>query len=1587
MASDTPQHTKAAPLGLHATIISRNTRIMKRQWLPGIREGRFYFDELSHMLYVVVDQGKWQLCCVKPAFFVSPQNQPVQTWELSESCLIPFVNENQQYFLHMEFASEEGSTFTNYEMRDNASIKIGRAEICDVIVNSTQVSREHATIMRTSGDFFITDHSSNGTYVNGRLVEQSLPLNVGDTIFIMGAIIVVGKGFLSINDSRTDITVSTYTMFPLKLADASPYAKDPQPKAEKGLFNREPRHRLALKPEDIEIEAPPMSLDSSETPFLLRSGSSILSAGTSIAMGSFMPLLSSLVLPAVTQKYTDAQKKEYEAKRIELYTAYLEQKKKAIEAEIAEEGRILNANYPEIGKVLGYPRDLKKLWERRNVDDDFLSLRIGYGNIPLKAKITGPKRHFGLEEDELETKMFSLLETEYKVPNAPLMASLIDDFVWGIKGDKGMRQLFVAELIAQMAILHSPEELRLVFLGSERDLEQMSFVKTLPHFWNEQQSMRFVATDGADAYAIGDYLRTLLEEEESNSGNKNVKSIIKERPYFCVIALDKQVLDGIEVLKEVMQSEENRGISVIAAYPELPKECMVIATISESGRGSMSYLNDIEREDDPFSLDATSLRGISDSLKLVSNVNISLAAEEQALPKSVTFLEMFKVGRIEQLAPLRRWRENNPVKTLATPIGIAPDGGVAVLDLHEKKQGPHGLVAGMTGSGKSEVLLTYILSMAINYSPDEVAFVLIDYKGGGLAGAFVDPKKGLHLPHVVGTITNLDGSAIQRSLISLDSEVKRRQRQLNDAKSIVNEGTMNIYDYQKYYRKGMLPEPMPHLFIISDEFAELKQQQPEFMDHLVSVARIGRSLGVHLILATQKPSGVVNDQIRSNAKFKLCMKVQTREDSMDMLRRPEAAELTQIGRYYLQVGYNESFSMGQSGWSGAPYEPCDAALENVDDSVVFVDLAGQSIHEAKPIPQRESTGKTQLVAIVDALTKISTDAGYKPRMLWEDELPKVLDLDGLLEKYKPSRRESLSVPVGLVDDPANLRQFPLEIDLLNIRNMLVLGDPGAGNTTFVQSLIYSIMKNYTPNEVVFYALDYSSQMLDVFASLPHCGAVLGERDTGSVPLLFDTIQEIAAERKRLFKQWGVGSYELAREYAQKEGIPLPLVCVFIDNISGLSGNKTTDSLLQHLNDFMKNNYPYGIRFIATASRTNEVPSRARQEFADRIALAQKDKHAYTDALGVRCTYSPQAIPGRGLAVVDEAPLEFQAAAFRMTEDGVTRSMMLKEEVARLCAQLDGCAPAKKIPVIIEGESYEEFASRFASKRLPLGYALKTAREVALPLRQLKTLSLFFGEDNVKVPVWHNILHAAKREGMEVYVAKRFEKSIFDNADDFADVIGADAKMIKGAPADVVAFTQTLMSIVQERNAAFSKYCLENGISFEKELVERSAFPFVSETMRPILIAVERMSDFFSVFAENPSESEESNREAVTAGIIFDSLLKCMFCLNMYVVAGFDESDPSNASRIDSYRAASAKDAGYDCSTSIAKWLISGGDSLIFGSQFDKQKAHKIPRELQAVNPNKKPGIGIMRYRDEYHPIMMPCAVKEETVPEDEASIF
>ena len=605
----------------------------------------------------------------------------------------------------------------------------------------------------------------------------------------------------------------------------------------------------------------------------------------------------------------------------------------------------------------------------------------------------------------------------------------------------------------------------------------------------------------------------------------------------------------------------------------------------------------------------------------------------------ISFLEMYDVGKVEQLNITNRWKNNDPTKSLQAPIGVDKNRELFKLDLHEKFYGPHGLIAGMTGSGKSEFIITYILSMAINYSPDEVSFILIDYKGGGLAGAFQNKETGMKLPHLAGSITNLDTVEMNRALSSIQSELRRRQRIFNDARDALNESTIDIYKYQRLFREGLVKEPVTHLFIISDEFAELKSQQPEFMDQLISTARIGRSLGVHLILATQKPAGVVDDQIWSNSKFRVCLKVQDKSDSMDMIKCPDAASLKETGRFYLQVGYNELFALGQSAWTGAKYYPTEKRKKKIDETINIVDNVGTVVKSLDTIkkdldvkPQGE-----EITNIIKYLIKVSDEQHISVKQLWLDKIPEFIYVEKLRQKYNYLPEKGVINPIiGELDDPNNQRQDILTLPLSADGNTIIYGSAGNGKELLLTTLIYSTIVDHTPSEVNFYILDFGGETLRAYNNAPQVGDVILSSQEEKVNNLYKKLLYELDNRKKLFVDYN-GDFEF---YCKHSGKTLPMLIVIINNYDSY-----VESYEDHEEDFnilTREGAKYGIVFIVTANNTNTLRYKLRQNFKQNIVLQFNDTGDYSSILGNVQKKYPSKIYGRGLVSRDDI-YEFQTA--------------------------------------------------------------------------------------------------------------------------------------------------------------------------------------------------------------------------------------------------------------------------------------------------------------------------------------------------------
>ena len=496
-------------------------------------------------------------------------------------------------------------------------------------------------------------------------------------------------------------------------------------------------------------------------------------------------------------------------------------------------------------------------------------------------------------------------------------------------------------------------------------------------------------------------------------------------------------------------------------------------------------------------------------------------------------------------------------------------------------------------------------------------------------------------------ITNLDGAGISRALISIESELKRREHVFAETGEKLELTNLDIYKYQKLYRSEMVSEPMSHLFIISDEFAELKSQQPEFMDKLISTARIGRSLGVHLILATQKPSGVVSDQIWSNSRFKVCLKVQDAADSTDMIKRPDAAALTKTGRFYLQVGYNEVFVMGQSAWCGAVYRPDEETHISSDVGITVIDRCGRKIAQSSAVSLKSKadgsnagTPPKQLDAVLEYIRETAENEGVRARPMWLPKLPETLYLENFRENINVNEVLSFHyADIAIYDAPEKQEQNILSVSPLEDGNIVIYGSAGSGKASFITSLICSMAEKYSPSEANFYIIDFGAETLLQLKNLPHVGEVIIHSTVERIKNLFAFIKRQAEIRKKLFFDFG-GDYHTYCERAER----LPEIIVVINNYSGV-------------NEYLKSMFDIsllqlgklGISFIVTAALVNDLGFSVLQNFRRRIVMQINDD-AYSIILSKTGRLRPEPFKGRGLAQIGERVYEFQTAFVSSAEE-------------------------------------------------------------------------------------------------------------------------------------------------------------------------------------------------------------------------------------------------------------------------------------------------------------------------------------------------
>ncbi len=1036
-------------------------------------------------------------------------------------------------------------------------------------------------------------------------------------------------------------------------------------------FSRQPRFLPEIPYGEVEIQNPPSIGDKPEiqwgTMMLPPAVMLVITVIISLSSKSsymFLSVATTIMTLVVSVSAATNQLKKYKktkALREKKYLQYIADIRSELALSGEKQVKALNEMHPDPRVCVIRIKDIdSKLWEKNRSYNDFLSIRIGVGSVASSVKVTYYKQQMLLDTDPFSGEPEKIGLEFNKIKNVPVCLDLISSEICGIAGSVHNTGEVMRTAVLQIITHHGYDDVKLVFLLTENQLENWNFIRHIPHVWNDDFSTRYIMCGKTIAHETLNELYEILKLREMDK-SKGFQSSTQYTHYVFVVQ-DHTLLENEAISKYLYNCHADMGVSsifVAESKAYLPMNCKTI--INCQGKNA-EYADKVTGEKSAIILDSIDLQELEREVPKLCPLRIKASSAGFSLPKSMTLLQMLKVDKVGDVDLKARWDRNRTYMGLSVPIGARVGEELFYLDMHafETSHGPHGLVAGTTGSGKSELLQSIIISLAINFHPHDLCFVLIDYKGGGMADVF----KGL--PHLVGTITNLGGNQTTRALLSIKSELQRRQRIF--AEYEVN----NIDKYQKLYHSGSAKEPIPHLVMIADEFAELKAEQPDFMQELVSTARVGRSLGVHLILATQKPAGVVDDQIWSNSRFKICLKVQEEADSRDVIKRPDAARIKETGRAYIQVGNDEIFELFQSTWSGADYDP--EGLLKADNSlrkeIYKLSLNGKKtkvypLNEEK-IASVELT--SQLKAMVEHISMQSRMNKIDPlNGPWFPPLPEKLYIDDVVKEEGfnfqtgvwTKDTNDLKAIIGLLDNPREQSQIPCEIDFLKNGHLIVYGAAATGKTYLLQTIIMSLAQRYSTKDVNIYIMDFGGTSLKKFERLSHCGGVMTIEQEAKINSFMLFIFRMIDERKEIFEKTRSENFNDYK--VRHKDTPIPAIFIFVDNYYALS--ETYDSVDEQMLIIAREGTKYGIFLTATASNTALVRYKFYINFKMAVTFQLTEKGEYDSIVGRTEGLEPANLPGRAL-FRNKPPCEVQVCLPEFENQSIDKLLELYENYSR-----------------------------------------------------------------------------------------------------------------------------------------------------------------------------------------------------------------------------------------------------------------------------------------------------------------------------------
>ncbi|MFD6821855.1 FtsK/SpoIIIE domain-containing protein [Streptomyces sp. NPDC060085] len=1024
-------------------------------------------------------------------------------------------------------------------------------------------------------------------------------------------------------------------------------------------YNRPPRLHPPERETKFRLPSPVRDYEARPLPWLMALTPLVSAVVMVMVFGRWYYMIMALLSPLIMLGNYFMDKKQgrkSHAKQVKEYKEHKERIENDAQEALVAERLDRRQAIPDPATVLSLgtgPRT--RLWERRRTDADHLLLRVGTGQMPSEVVLDDPER------DEHKRQV------TWTIEDAPVSLPLAERGVVGIAGPGDSAQALGRWAVAQAAVLHSPLDVQFYVLTENSGRDSWDWVRWLPHSRpaGAQDANVLIGTDAETVGArIGELTQLLDARQKAARANGNKASfsdpdivvvwdgsrrlrsmpgvvrLLREGPAMSMYAL---CLDA----EERFLPGECQAIVIAEPKPEehasarQPARTAPIAPAAPGGFPSFHAWHAAEPDNSaagagkPLELrlrvQQTGIARVKDVRPdFVSSAwcgrlaralsplrDISGETEDSALPGASRLLDVLQLEPPTSDAITARWRMGGQ-STMAV-IGESYDGPFGI-DM--RRDGPHGLIAGTTGSGKSELLQTIVASLAVANTPENMTFVLVDYKGGS---AFKDCVK---LPHTVGMVTDLDAHLVERALESLGAELKRREHILAAADA------KDIEDYQDLVRRDASHASVPRLLIVIDEFASMVRDLPDFVTGLVNIAQRGRSLGIHLLLATQRPSGVVSPEIRANTNLRIALRVTDGGESSDVIDSPEAGHISKStpGRAYVRLGH-ASLVPFQSGRVGGrrPGAADPAALAPWAGPLDWADLGRAALVKPKA-EQREEEEITDLKVLVDAVRDANRVLGIpQQHSPWLPALSETLLLDEVpVPAFAGGTGKLAPAAYGVEDLPADQARRPVVVDFASFGHLLIGGAPRSGRSQILRTIAGSLARTHSAADVHLYGIDCGNGALNALTRLPHCGAVVGRNQTERVVRLIARLKGELTRRQDLLADAGFADIGEQRA-AVPEGERLPHIVVLLDRWEGwlpTLGEYDHGDLTDQLTAMMREGASVGLHMVMTGDR-QILSTRIGSLTEDKYGLRLADRSDFS-LIGINARKIPEEIPpGRG----------------------------------------------------------------------------------------------------------------------------------------------------------------------------------------------------------------------------------------------------------------------------------------------------------------------------------------------------------------------